>query len=69
MVLVDYNLQPIQQIQPSDKITKAEIKQAEAEAAAAINKFKAGNGPIKKWLAEKISIINSLQFSRFDNKR
>jgi len=48
MVLVDYNLQPIQQIQPSDKITKAEIKQAEAEAAAAINKFKAGNGPIKK---------------------
>lgn len=45
-MLVGYDGKPLQE--HKDKITKAEIKQAEAEAAAAINKFKAGNGPIKK---------------------
>jgi hypothetical protein len=39
-MLVGYDGKPLQEHKDKDKITKAEIEQAEAEAAAAINKVK-----------------------------
>lgn len=47
-MLVGYDGKPLQEHKDKDKITKAEIEQAEAEAAAAINKVKKGRGPRKK---------------------